>query len=623
MTYIECFISNLFLKWLRANDITVPFDECDVSITNIYGGKKITDSTSCPNKPCIIKSSSSQRRLLSDNDGNSSITITTNTTDLYITLNGTSTDSLSQSFETEYINTFGINIFVVTTVKNNEDTEIPDDLKNDSENTFWSTLESLNRLYYIIVGLVLLIFCVGCILFYWMRRTDRLQENMQNKFAVALEELHQIKAEHRLSHQALGNSNTPTSKLHLRRYSQKNQLVHSFTKSKMSPVSAGIEYPSYPPETPQRDDNNVEMADIDTKMAEIDLNAQHDSNFPITPQQNPTLQQMESSITLSSTMQQKLKLENNKNIATFTISDDGDLHTSPWSDFNRLDNHLNAGSPVVSSGASMPSTPHSHGRINNMFSNAMNQFQQRQNAANESYKHQPYKSVGIDSIKPNTVQELKNQYDQPMQIESLPITPPILINFASATDENESILSEFAKFTGAKRQKTFEATMTSVREETHDGDITSTYHEGTGTDEDDDTKESELSDEEYIGNMVTTPGPDNDDGDDDEESKKEDDRERKHLKPKHVPQMASDSLMEPVPDDIFDGMPIPDVIFKQKDSMVVTDDDSDNDEDDHLLPPKVHTPRQTTMEFKMNLTENVIDNDALLDDIVNEMASKD
>ena len=86
--------------------------------------------------------------------------------------------------------------------------------------------------------------------------------------------------------------------------------------------------------------------------------------------------------------------------------------------------------------------------------------------------------------------------------------------------------------------------------------------------------------------------------------------------------------MEPVPNinDVvgFDEMVMGianmlDEEDEESDPMIVTDSDSDREEENNLLTAR-NTERQTTNQFKMTISESVLGNDALLEDIVNDMA---
>ena len=186
-TNMECFVHELFLSWLQSYNITAifQFDSCDISVT-VKGGRSITN---CATQPCItinstISPNRRMRRLMQEHNpvGNSSMIITTNTTNIYNILNDSITSMETQSFfETEYYMNFGVNLSV--SIQFELDSE-------ENQNNEVETSSAIKYMFYTIAGVAILIICVGAILLAWMYRTDKLQKKYAYKFKIALAAFH-------------------------------------------------------------------------------------------------------------------------------------------------------------------------------------------------------------------------------------------------------------------------------------------------------------------------------------------------------------------------------------------------------------------------------------------------
>merc|ERR1712157_248981 len=87
------------------------------------------------------------------------------------------------------------------------------------------------------------------------------------------------------------------------------------------------------------------------------------------------------------------------------------------------------------------------------------------------------------------------------------------------------------------------------------------------------------------------------------------------LKTKSVSML--DSPQSGIVTDVYGGMFGFNNNNNNDDSMIVTDDE------ESVYVKRKHQRRQNTMEFKQNLSNDIVDADALMDDIVNDMASNE
>eukprot|EP01083_Nonionella_stella_P317507 1156440_1 len=157
---IECFLYPIFVEWLAQYEFINSLEPCDLHIIFVDGGEE--DATSCDHPPCIhsnqLLSAGINRRLLRQIDGNTTMTIITSNSDTTNVLERMSLDTAQQTFETHYLDRFAMTMAV--------------DMDIEQQNHIKS-LGDLNPLWYILIGLVVLLCCVVCIVTYQCIQTNK------------------------------------------------------------------------------------------------------------------------------------------------------------------------------------------------------------------------------------------------------------------------------------------------------------------------------------------------------------------------------------------------------------------------------------------------------------------
>eukprot|EP01083_Nonionella_stella_P231997 818809_1 len=155
LTDIECFIHRVFIEWLDTYGIVASFEPCDIDVTYIHGGNQ--NEHSCAHPPCI---SNKIRRRLLPMDGNTTMTVTTKKTELAESLESVSLESGEQRFVAQYLQHFALAMTVHITVEPQQKDKDKD--QHPLVEQFLELLE-LHPLWYVVMGLAVLICCIGCV----------------------------------------------------------------------------------------------------------------------------------------------------------------------------------------------------------------------------------------------------------------------------------------------------------------------------------------------------------------------------------------------------------------------------------------------------------------------------
>eukprot|EP01083_Nonionella_stella_P056259 148252_1 len=155
LTDIECFIHRVFIEWLDTYGIVPSFEPCDIDVTYVHGGNQ--NEHSCAQPPCI---SNTIRRRLLPMDGNTTMTVITKKTELAESLESVSLKSGEQRFEAQYLQLFSLAMTVHITVEPQQKDKDKD--QHPLVEQFLELLE-LHPLWYVVMGLAVLICCIGCV----------------------------------------------------------------------------------------------------------------------------------------------------------------------------------------------------------------------------------------------------------------------------------------------------------------------------------------------------------------------------------------------------------------------------------------------------------------------------
>eukprot|EP01084_Bolivina_argentea_P073192 132819_1 len=176
MKNIECFLYKIFVEWFQRYQFAETFTVCDIDVIDILGiGIENNDETFCEYGPCLYSNGSEIRRLLQNNDGNTTMTIITDDENTYVSLNELAINSMITEFETAFLDNFDVIIKVnILVADENESNEEDLNTTNNTNSTF-------NSLYYIIIGACVLLCCIMTVILCYCIRAMRLKHKVHNR----------------------------------------------------------------------------------------------------------------------------------------------------------------------------------------------------------------------------------------------------------------------------------------------------------------------------------------------------------------------------------------------------------------------------------------------------------
>eukprot|EP01083_Nonionella_stella_P013163 37092_1 len=150
MNNMECFLYKIFAKY------NLSLIHCDIEITNIEGG---TYNTFCEFGPCL------HTNIQNNNNGNTTMTITTDDGDTYDMIHGLSLRSMEDEFQTQFMNIFGVHINVTIQL-----------VKLD--HVLWTLLKSINKLWFIVAALLVIFCCILYLLIWYICHTRKMKKKV-------------------------------------------------------------------------------------------------------------------------------------------------------------------------------------------------------------------------------------------------------------------------------------------------------------------------------------------------------------------------------------------------------------------------------------------------------------
>eukprot|EP01083_Nonionella_stella_P278602 947482_1 len=178
---MECFLYQIFAALFDKYQFVDTFTMCDIQIDDIEGGTEQTTDKQCEFPPCLRSTSEANqvnRRLLQSDDDDlieTTMTIIASDSNTYGLVNSLSRKGMKTQVTKAFIGAFGLSINADIRVSNGE---------AEAAKWDWNTI---NPLWYIIGGLVLILLLIVCLLCWYICRSRALKRKLSHKQGMDLD----------------------------------------------------------------------------------------------------------------------------------------------------------------------------------------------------------------------------------------------------------------------------------------------------------------------------------------------------------------------------------------------------------------------------------------------------